>query len=351
MLREPIGAMKTLALPRYSLLLALAVLALVGLGAAIGLVLAPKQVPAPLMLPLAADAAPVVVQNFSDDHDVQLRVVYAPALEIHALKAGRITAWRCAVGGAWTSGTAPVEVDGSRLVALATRVPPWRDLGSGDRGTDVLAIQSEFKRLGLRQSASGKVDSQTLSNWAQLAGVQRRPTAIPMASLIWLPSTRTRISACHGQLGALSDPSQSLATEEALVESASIASQPPNAVAGLRQIVSDGVVAPVDQHGAVVGVVLLQELAATPNFRQALLSNGQLQPTATWQLRRGIAVAPVPPGAVVGLGTHHSCVVGDDGRQAPVVVVSSLAGRSMVEFLSVKVPGSVQTAPTSNSCS
>ena len=43
-----------------------------------------------------------------------------------------------------------MKVNGVSVVALATATPMYRDLATGDKGDDVLALNNELARLGLR---------------------------------------------------------------------------------------------------------------------------------------------------------------------------------------------------------
>lgn len=328
----------------------LACLALAALGVAVGLAAAPGREPAVLSQTDSAQTIPVVVQAFTDDRDVTLRVDYATGVQLHTSRAGRITRARCTPGKSWKSGTTPVWIDGAPVMALATRVPLWRDLRTGDRGPDVSALQDELSRLGQDQQTTGVVGPQTLRNWSRQLGLSRPAALIAASSVIWLPSPATIIADCQVQLGAQSEANAPLATAQSTVASIQVAQLPDDAVAGPRQLMSGDVVAQVDDSGVVTAEDQARQLAASDELRAAAASDGQFAPSARWTLREPLDVAPVPPGALVGLGQEQVCVVSADGEPVPVTIVASLAGRSLVSFGSQAPPAQIQTAPDANSC-
>jgi multidrug efflux pump subunit AcrA (membrane-fusion protein) len=136
------------------------VMALAGLGAAT-LIKSPQQV--------ASEAAPpppslitATVERRILDQAVVLRGSVEPdrALDVRTvLGEGRsvISRRTVKVGDRVTAGSALAEISGRPVIALTGRVPPYRDIHRGMKGSDVEQLQSALRELGYRITDRGGV--------------------------------------------------------------------------------------------------------------------------------------------------------------------------------------------------
>lgn len=93
-------------------------------------------------------------------------------------------------------------------MALATATPMYRDLATGDKGDDVLALNNELARLGLPASAKS-----TTYTWNTSQGVKQLMSAagntsdgsLPLTDVLWIPAASVRVGEwaghCRGDRG------------------------------------------------------------------------------------------------------------------------------------------------------
>jgi peptidoglycan hydrolase-like protein with peptidoglycan-binding domain len=317
----------------------------VGVGAA-ALTLIPAV---PTALATAAPATKVAAspQTFSDERRVELAVTRAPETTVTVPMAGRITASRCGVEP-FSSGTSSLSVNSQAVVSLATRVPLWRDLSVGDKGEDVVALQSELARLGHAVKADGSVGAATLAAVASLianAGeTGYRSQTVPASRLLWIPEPTAMPESCALSVGSAVEAGGVLATFSGAITALSVVQLPDGTMPGERVLEVDGHSVPVGPDGTVTDAASLAGLAATPALRAPRKSEEAATIAAMYRLAEPVSVSAVPPSAVYAVADAKGCVLSAKGS-VPVVVVGSQLGETFVRTEAGEPLGIVEVSP------
>lgn len=315
----------------------------VGLGAAVALAVIQPVAPAALKPAATASTIAVASEDFVDERSVEVRLQHGGDRQLYSGLSGRITRFDCTVGVAIKSGTSPVALDGRRLIALATRVPLWRNLTAGARGSDVTALTDELSRLGYPVD-KGVFGSTTLRSWNRLlskAGAAK-DTSVDAAQVLWLPSPSASVSSCLASVGAAIQAGAPLASFPAALVGASVVALPDGLIPGQRVLSVAGLRIPVTADGRIDLASDLAKIASTQAYALALGDPNSPNLQGRLRLRTPVAISVVPPGAIVGTD-DKSCVIAD-GVPQPVTVVGSQLGQTFVTF-SGKVPAAVSVAP------
>lgn len=191
-----------------------------------------------------ATAAAVTSQQFVDDRPVNLAVTLGQPTEITIPVAGRVTALACAPAGAVESGSSPVAINGSPVLALSLGTPPWRDLAVGDKGSDVTALQAELARLGHDVSADrDRVGAATVAAFRAVAAAQgltvERGAPLPLASVVWLRAPSVTVGACDLTDGDVVEAGATLASTPIPLVAARVSAMPSMLAAGDRAVTVD----------------------------------------------------------------------------------------------------------------
>lgn len=292
--------------------------------------------PVPPSLETAPDptTAPLVAEETADSRSVELRVELGEEAALLAPASGKITATSCAVGETITSGTSLITLDRAPLVNLHTVTPVWRDLGYGDKGDDVEALQAELARLGYSVSVSKRFDWQTWVAWDALVeklGGDTDYGTFSLDQVVWLPEKSVTAATCPLRLGAPVSAGANLVGLPTPLLAAAVKEYPTDLVPGDRTLhVNDTPVA-INETGQVTADGLAA-LADTAGYRRFLQSPSDATLTADLLLIEPLTVYAVPPAAVVLGADGTGCVALTQGDPAPVSVVSSRLGRSYVAF-------------------
>lgn len=348
MLRESQFPMKRPTAAAGGLYLALAA-TLLAIGATGGVLLASRP-PEALSTPTLPDSVPVVSEPFRDPHDVQLRITYR-SFDLSVGFEGRVTRLSCRPGVAWKSGGTPLSVDGRAVYAIATATPLWRSLTEGDRGPDVVAIQRELRHFDLGLAVTGVIDTPTLEAWSAVLRLSDRTRAIDPTTVIWLPQRSTSVSQCNVGLGTVVSSNESVATSNAQVESVQVSSTPTQHLPGDRLLLVGGVEIAVGRDGVSSDESKFEALAQDPAVRAADDGSGTISVGATWQLAQSVPVAAVPPTSLIDPATASPCVEDGSGAAIPVDILSSRAGRAIVQIRMQPWPQSVRVYPSLTRCS
>ncbi|WP_141692761.1 peptidoglycan-binding domain-containing protein [Leifsonia xyli] len=178
-------------------LIGLALLVVASGGVAAGALFLTPAVPEILQTAADVGDVPVSQRSFEDKHTVEVVFSLAADTLITTQATGRITAFDCRSGSVFESGASNLSVDGSGVVNLATSVPLWRDLASGDTGEDVRALQTELTRLGFPVRADGTLGRATLRADADLlrrTGAAADTVDVVAATrFLWLPAARVAV--------------------------------------------------------------------------------------------------------------------------------------------------------------
>lgn len=106
----------------------------------------PDRSPQLLSAAREVTSAPASVQDYSGSQQVTLVPTVSADRELIGNATGTVTDDWSADGLA--SGRRAYRVDDRSIVALNTATPLYRDLQTGDKGDDVLALNNELNRLG-----------------------------------------------------------------------------------------------------------------------------------------------------------------------------------------------------------
>jgi len=317
------------------------VLVVGGIGWGLG-VLADQSSPASLRKPAAAEYAAVHQVQFRDPQDVTVEVISATTVSVTSTVAGTVTSSTCAPGSPVTSGESLISIDGEPLISLATSVPFWRDLVAGDKGPDVVAIQTELSRLGYDVRQDGVLGSETLAAVAALRGVASQPS-LPRSQFLWIPVDGVRASKCGAGRGTHVDAAAALLDVEAALPSIRVTDLPKQAIAGERELTIDGAVYPVSADQAVQDPVRQRELLESSAYQEAKKEEGRARIAAVATLASPVGVSSVPPSSVVGGKEGATCVV-TRGGVVPATIVGSQLGQTFLSF-GAEAPKDVQITP------
>ncbi|ADG73022.1 conserved hypothetical protein [Cellulomonas flavigena DSM 20109] len=331
----------------------LAVLVALGAGLGVGVWLARPPVPTALENGGTLSVSPVGERAWDDARTVTLTVTSQAEQSLTSLLSGRVTSSSCSPGAAVTSGTSVMGVDGAGLLALATSVPLWRDLTTGDKGADAAALNAELTRLGHAAPHSDRVTRATVAAYRALAAAAgtAAPTdgVVRAASVMWLPAPSITVATCPVRTGDVVAQGDPLVTLHA-GQVATIGALPADALAGDRVLVVDGERVPVGTDGQVTETEALAAVLASSAYAGATPDDqGTRQLSLTWALRDPASVRVVPPSAVAGAGAGSTCLVATDGTPLPVQVVGSELGQTFVlpagDGDPPVLPAQVQAAP------
>lgn len=315
---------------------------LVGIGsivaasaaAAAAALLAHPPEPATLAAPRQNVTVPVTERAFDDRHQTELIVAPGPSRSVTSPRTGRLTAFDCAAGAVLLSGSAPLAIDGRRLIALATGAPLWRSLASGDRGDDVLAVQSELTRLGYPTEQDGVMGRATFRALAALRSDLRLPAAadpiLDLSDVVWLPQAEVAVDQCAGVLGTNVGSGDELIRLPVRAVSARLSTVPVPRVPGPRSITVGSVTVPVGDDGAVTSEASLDGLSSLPEFAAAAQKGGAASVPASWALSTPVTVQVVPPVALWDMKDGAACIQPARGRPVLVRVLGSDLGQSFV---------------------
>lgn len=133
---------------------------------------------------------------------------------------GTITAVHSAPGRSLRTGDAVVDVDGLTRLAFHADVPLHRDLGPGDTGADVAALQVFLQRVGQDVERDGRYGPGTTAAVRRLAGslgIDRPDGAFDRGWVVWLESDEVAVAALQRRLADTVEQGGALATTAAPV--------------------------------------------------------------------------------------------------------------------------------------
>lgn len=262
---------------------------------------------------------------------------------------GVVTTLDCAPGHVWSSGAVPMSVNDRALVALHTSRPLWRDLHGGERGPDVLALQTFLREEGFNSSDTSRFDKKTSSAWRAFQrdkGIGVTGIGFQINGIIQLPEAQITIEKCPVAVGASISPGTIVATGVPSLTQLH-ASMPESLTAGARTLTLGATTAAVDETGTVLEPNLF---ASEPRIMQGEGATDGGEVEATLRLAQSLKVAMVPPSAVFGIIGRQGCVA-DGAKAVPVTIVSSTLGQTAVAFpVGVKPTKVDAVAPSGLEC-
>jgi hypothetical protein len=320
---------------------AIAIAAAVGAATTAAIGVAP---PADLRAAPAMKQLAVGHDSFDDSRTVQVAITSSTPVPLSAPAAGRLTAFSCAPGSGVSSGSSPLSLDGSPKLALATRIPLWRDLTPDLRGDDVRAFQEELNRLGFPVTSDGVMGRNTMKA-AKAAferiGVTMTSDLVPLASIVWIPAATATVSKCDAALGADVQQGAALATFTSLSPVVTITNLPTDLLPGDRLVELGPSTFPADANG-VVRVPDLAALGAIPSSDGTDATTKPIE--AQLVLAEPVPVSVVPPSAVYAVHGTDGCVA-SRGEPRPVRILGSQLGETLVTFAEGEAPARVDTSP------
>ncbi|MEU0488109.1 peptidoglycan-binding domain-containing protein [Nocardiopsis sp. NPDC006139] len=333
----------------------LSALLLLTAGGTAGFLLRPPDPPPDLAAAADIDSAPVLREPFDDARSVEVELTVTPTLDLAFGGSGRVTSSACVPGTVLASGEEAARVDDRPVVALATSMPLYRDLGRGSRGGDVRALQQELDRLGHATAVDGVYGWQThqaVREFQREAGIGNPTGSVALADVLWMPSSEVTFEECKALPGSEASAGGAFASVPGALEAARLGSVPDLDVPGDRLLTVAGVTGPVDAEGLAEDPEFLRELADTPEARAAVAGEGEPL-TGSVALAEPVDAARVPPGALFAVAGDTGCLR-SEGSFHPVRIIGSGVGSTVVvpEEDGADLPADVDLGPalTGDSC-
>jgi len=302
------------------------------LGALVVLFVLPQAVPVSLVAPNGPAAVSVAREPFLDQRSVKITFGSPQSRTLTAPLAGRITRTTCVPGKTVHSGGAPFAVDGAPLLALATRVPLWRDLGSGSKGDDVVAVQKELRRLGYALAADGRWGGQSAAAWKALtkkAGAVAPDGSLTFSHVLWLPGTSVVATSCGAVLGDRVQEGAVLVSMPATAGNVSLSDLPDDLAAGDRVLVVG------TERVHLAADLMLDDPArtavlASPQAQKILNTDDEkIEPAipAVLELATATDAAAVPAASIL-VDSTGACVFAPTGIASRVTILASSVGKT-----------------------
>jgi hypothetical protein len=317
-------------------------------GVVIGIAVAQSDPPESLRKPAEAKYISIALEPYSDPRSVPLTLTQDPGIDLVLHTGGTITSSRCSPGMKIRSGTAPWTVDARPIIALSTTVPLYRDLVRGTEGSDVVALQSELRRLGLDGGDSGSYDDGTAAAFAALWKRLELPgeATLSTSSIVWLPAPAVVLASCSAAVSSTVAAGAPAATTAPTTTEIAIDPLPTDLVPGDRVVSIEDQGVPVPRSGVVRDRDSIDVLLATQLGQLAVRTintDRQVNLQATLALTDPIAAATIPASSV--LIDSGTCVIDDSGSPHAVEVIASSLGRSVVRFTDGLAPNRVAISP------
>ncbi|WNM24289.1 hypothetical protein [Demequina capsici] len=276
----------------------------------------------------ASDTVSVDSSQFTDPHTVSLTVTSGMPAAITSPVSGRVTAASCRPGEAMSSGTSPLSVDGTAVLALAMSVPPWRDIPQGATGSDVEALHAALTALGYDTTADGdqaggSTTSALHAAFKKAGATDFTGSTLPLTQMVWLPEQETTVATCSVAVGDRIGTDATIATGAASLLDVRVTSMPSLLAPGDRTVTVGGVTVTVDSDGVVSDPSALEGAISA--------SDTDVAPTGTLQLVDAIAVSGIPATAISTADGVTGCVQAGD-QVIGVKVVGSQLGTTYVMF-------------------
>lgn len=203
----------------------------------------------PASLAAAGTTSAVTLEGveYDDAATVRLTLTHEEGEALTSPGAGRLTTFACEEGQTLSSGQIVASINGESILALATSIPPYRDLAAGDEGEDVKALQRALAELGYNVRADGRMGEYTLRLLTTLLDGSTTATyeSIPSSRLPWLPSTQVSVAQCLTRVGALMETTTPLMRLPGHITSAQLSELPSQYAPGARVLTVPGIDTPL----------------------------------------------------------------------------------------------------------
>ncbi|WP_338024269.1 hypothetical protein [Bifidobacterium pongonis] len=238
--------------------------------------------------------------------------------------------------GGLASGRRAYRVDDRSIVALNTATPLYRDLQTGDKGDDVLALNNELNRLGYNSVPdSNTYWWATSDGWRQLMADNGNASdgSLKLADTIWIPGDSVNVDQWSAVKGSV------VAADAAVgkVPGSLMKLTVKNGAASSedRVVVTSGVTGTLPANSTeMTDGTFLQQVAGTDAYRSLSQDGKNAGLDATLTLSEPLRALRVPAGAVFGINGSAGCIVPETGKAkgkpVPVSIVGSELGVSLV---------------------
>lgn len=294
----------------------------------------------------ATSAVALESVEYDDAATVRLTLTHEEGEALTSPAAGRLTTFACEEGQTLASGQIAASINGESILALATSIPPYRDLAVGDQGEDVRALQQALAELGYSIRPDGHMGEYTLRLLTTLLDGSKTATHESIASsrLLWLPSARITVAECLAGVGAQMETTTPLMRLPGRITSAQLSELPSQYAPGARVLtvpgidtplaVGEGQSIPEEQLGTLGAADLSSAEQSASSAGAGSSDNGTGAATRSlqvrWLLAEPISAVSLPPSALYQLSDRQACLQSPDGEPYPVTVVGSHLGATLV---------------------
>ncbi|MCH9276723.1 peptidoglycan-binding protein [Bifidobacterium amazonense] len=314
-------------------------LSMLSIGAITTALIIPTPTPDGLAAATSPDTVTASHQQFTDERTVEASFETSAEQSITTRATGTVSEILCKPGQTVESGSRILSVDGKPVIALHTDTPLYREIGTGDTGPDVLALQQELARLGYNAEGNGTYGWRTTDGVKQLlsqAGETNPDGRIGPADVAWLPQTGVTPTQCTAGLNAsLTDGSEIMKTGGQLT--AVTFPAPADLRDGKRTFTLFGVMTSLVAgndgkiDARITDRTFLDRIQVSDGYKTTLADQGGKKPTATLALEQPIDAIKVPPSAITGQNGTHACVSPDGKQAVPVTVIGSALGATLIQ--------------------
>lgn len=314
-------------------LLAVATAICVSVGACA--LLLPDRAPALLGSAGETTTAPASVQEYSGSQQVTVVPTISTERNLLGNANGTVTADWSADGLA--SGKGAYKVNDRVVVALNTATPLYRDLKTGDKGDDVLALNNELSRLGYNSVAgSDTYWWATSDGWRQLMNDNGNPSdgTLALADTMWIPENAVAVDEWTATTGSMVTGGTAIGKIPGALTKLTVKNG--TAVGQDRTISMYGVngILPADST-EITDAEFLRNVSANETFQSMDMQTKKAGLDATVALKEPLQVLRVPAGAVFGIDGSSGCIVpksrNTSNTPAKVTIVGSELGVSLVQ--------------------
>lgn len=314
-------------------------LSMLAVGVLAASLLLPTPTPDGLAAAVSPDTTTASRQAFADERTVEASFETSPERSVTSRATGTVSETLCEPGHTVESGSRLLSVDGRPIIALHTGTPLYREIGAGDTGPDVLALQQELARLGYNAEGSGVYGWRTASGVNQLlkhVGELNPDGRIGPADVAWIPESAITPTQCVAGLNSsLGDGAEIMKTGGQLT--AVTFPAPANLREGKRTFTLFGVTTGLAKDGIgktdvrITDQKFLDQVRSSDGYKTTLADQGGKKPTATLALEQPVDAIKVPPSAITGQNGTRACVSPDGKRAIPVTVIGSALGATLIQ--------------------
>ena len=235
------------------------------------------------------------------------------------------------------SGKGAYKVNDRVVVALNTATPLYRDLKTGDKGDDVLALNNELSRLGYNSVAgSDTYWWATSDGWRQLMNDNGNPSdgTLALADTMWIPENAVAVDEWTATTGSMVTGGTAIGKIPGALTKLTVKNG--TAVGQDRTISMYGVngILPADST-EITDAEFLRNVSASETFQSMDMQTKKAGLDATVALKEPLQVLRVPAGAVFGIDGSSGCIVpkshNASNTPAKVTIVGSELGVSLVQ--------------------